>query len=302
MIWLDWLIIASVALLAAVIYKQWKERPRLADKHDSTVRGANPPVAAINDRERDRRPPEMLRGVPASRRFPTGTHAFACYRHKFEEMMKGRGDEEASFWETISALAFEVQARPPHGLEHFQGVSRLASQIASQLGLSEAEVEEIRVAGIVHDIGKTHIPDQVRLKPDVLTAEEFDIMKSHAAWGARMLEPMNEEGIEQIVLHHHERFDGKGYPDQLRGEEIPLGARIFSVADTLDAITSDRPYRPAQSVSAAREEIQRWSGRQFDPKVVQVFMSMPENIWSDLRKEIDAQIYRFAYSTAKSST
>ena len=88
----------------------------------------------------------------------------------------------------------------------------------------------------------------------------------------------------------------------LKGEEIPLGARIFSVADTLDAITSDRPYRAAQSVAAAREEIERWSGRQFDPEVVEVFLSMPENIWADLRKEIDAQIYRFAYSTAKSGT
>ncbi len=104
------------------------------------------------------------------------------------------------------------------------------------------------------------------------------------------------------MYSHQERYDGTGYPRGLKGEEIPLGSRIFSVADTLDAITSDRPYRAAQSVAAAREEIERWSGRQFDPNVVKVFLSMKEHIWADLRKEIDAQIYRFAYSTAKSGT
>jgi putative nucleotidyltransferase with HDIG domain len=272
MIWLDWLIIAAVAALAAVIYKQWKDRPRLINKLDSPVRRAGPAAAARDDRERNRRPPEALRQVPANRRFSTGTHAFACYKHKFEEMTKGRGDEEASFWETISALAFEVRATSPHGLEHFQGVSRLASQIALQLGLSDAEVEEIRVAGIVHDIGKTHVPEQLRLKPDVLTAEEFEIMKNHAVWGARMLEPLNEQGIEQIVRHHHERFDGNGYPDQLKGEEIPLGARIVSVAECFDSMVSEQAYKDSRSFEDAVAEVLRCSGTQFDPEVVAAFL------------------------------
>ena len=103
------------------------------------------------------------------------------------------------------------------------------------------------------------------------------------------------------MYSHQERYDGTGYPRGLRGEEIHLGARIFSVADTLDAITSDRPYRPAQSVEAAREEIKKWAGRQFDPTVVETFLSMPSHIWENLRKEINSQIDRFAYSaTAKS--
>ena len=95
----------------------------------------------------------------------------------------------------------------------------------------------------------------------------------------------------EIVFSHHEHYDGSGYPRGLRGEEIPLGARLVAVANTLDAITSDRPYRPAQSVAAAREEIRCWSGRQFDPEVVQSFLAMPQNIWTDLSKAIDAQSF-----------
>jgi putative nucleotidyltransferase with HDIG domain len=272
MIWLDWLIIASVAALAAVIYKQWKDRPRLVNKLDSPVRRIGPIAAALNDREGDRRLLKALREVPANRRFSTGTHAFACYKHKFEEITKGLGDEEASFWETLSALAFEVQARPPHGLEHFQGVSRLASKIASQLGLSDQEVEEIRVAGIVHDIGKSQIPEQVRLKADVLTADEFEIMKGHADWGARMLEPLNEVGIEEIVRHHHERFDGNGYPDRLKGDDIPLGARIVSVAESFDSMVSEQAYKDPRSFDDAVAEVLRCSGTQFDPEVVAAFL------------------------------
>ncbi len=99
----------------------------------------------------------------------------------------------------------------------------------------------------------------------------------------------------EIVYSHQERYDGTGYPRGLKGEEIALGARIFSVADTLDAITSDRPYRAAQSIAVARDEVERFSGRQFDPEVVRVFLDMPETIWEDLRKEINSQIYRFTY-------
>ena len=101
-----------------------------------------------------------------------------------------------------------------------------------------------------------------------------------------------------IVYSHQERFDGTGYPRGLKGNEIPLGARIFSIADTLDAIMSDRPYRPARPLSAAKKEIEVWSGRQFDPEIVKVFLEMPDNIWDDLRREIDAQIHHFpVYAT-----
>jgi HD-GYP domain-containing protein (c-di-GMP phosphodiesterase class II) len=123
-------------------------------------------------------------------------------------------------------------------------------------------------------------------------------MREHAYHGYQIVRkiPFLAEASE-IVYSHQERFDGTGYPRGLKGEEIPLGARIFSVADTFDAITSDRPYREKQSLQAARTEITKWSGRQFDPEVVRVFLEMPDKIWDDLRKDIDAQIYRVAYST-----
>ena len=149
----------------------------------------------------------------------------------------------------------------------------------------------------MHDIGKMAIPDAILRKPGALTPEERDIMREHCFRGYQMLRkiPFLSEAAE-IVYAHQEKYDGTGYPRGLKGAQIPLGARIFAVADTLDAIRSDRVYRPAQTLSAAREEIQRFSGKQFDPEVVKTFLAMPENIWDDLRKEIDAQIYRFAYS------
>ncbi|HZD93326.1 MAG TPA: HD domain-containing phosphohydrolase, partial [Candidatus Sulfotelmatobacter sp.] len=123
-----------------------------------------------------------------------------------------------------------------------------------------------------------------------------EIMREHCFRGYHMLKkiPFLFEAAE-IVYSHQERYDGTGYPRGLRGNEIPLGARIFSIADTLDAITSDRPYRAAQTIQVAREEIERFAGRQFDPEVVRVFLEMPDTIWEDLRKEINSQIYRFTY-------
>jgi HD-GYP domain-containing protein (c-di-GMP phosphodiesterase class II) len=130
-------------------------------------------------------------------------------------------------------------------------------------------------------------------------------MKEHSFLGYKVLTriPFLQEAAD-IVYAHQERYDGTGYPRKLKGKEIPLGARIFAIADTLDAIINDRPYRPKQPISAAREEIKRWSGRQFDPDVVEVFLKMPDNIWEDLRKEVDAQINHFpAYAAgAKGGT
>jgi len=140
------------------------------------------------------------------------------------------------------------------------------------------------------------IPDAILRKPGALTPEETEIMREHCFRGYQMLKkiPFLAEASE-IVYSHQERYDGTGYPRGLRGDEIPLGARIFSIADTLDAITSDRPYRAAQPISVARDEIVRYSGRQFDPEAVKIFLQMPDSIWEDLRKEINSQIYTFTY-------
>jgi putative nucleotidyltransferase with HDIG domain len=167
------------------------------------------------------------------------------------------------------------------------------------MGLTADQIRVIARGAFLHDIGKMAIPDAILNKPGALTPDEVAIMREHSYHGYQIVRkiPFLQEASE-IVYAHQERFDGTGYPRGLKGEQIPLGARMFAVADTLDAITSDRPYRPAQTLTAAREEIQRWAGRQFDPEVVKMFLSMPENIWDDLRKEINSRVYRFALTAA----
>ena len=134
------------------------------------------------------------------------------------------------------------------------------------------------------------IPDAILRKPGRLSPEEQMLMREHAQLGYQMLRkiPFLHEAAD-IVYSHQERFDGSGYPRGLKGDQIPIGARIFAVADTFDAITSDRPYRAAQSISSARREIKKHSGYQFDPEVVDTFISIPEQIWRSLRDEIDGQ-------------
>jgi HD-GYP domain-containing protein (c-di-GMP phosphodiesterase class II) len=149
--------------------------------------------------------------------------------------------------------------------------------IAQQLNLSEAELQHIEHGALLHDIGKIGVPDHILYKPGPLTPEEWEVMKQHPVIGYKMC--MKIEMLRPaapIVLHHHERWDGRGYPYGLNGAEIPLGARIFAIADTLDAMTSDRPYRKALSFAQAREEIERCAGSQFDPELVRVFLELPE--------------------------
>src|SRR6266436_9041002 len=184
---------------------------------------------------------------------------------------------------------------------HSRRVTAFTIAIARAMGLAGDQIRIIARGAFLHDIGKMAIPDDILRKPGKLTSEQTAIMREHCYKGYQIVKkiPFLLDACD-IIYSHQERFDGSGYPRGLRGTEIPLGARIFAVADTLDAMTSNRPYRAAQTLTAAREEILRYSGRQFDPDVVKTFLAMPENIWDDLRKEIDAQIYRFAYSaTAK---
>lgn len=219
--------------------------------------------------DRDQELLEAYLGVAVKRMFSTGNEAFSLYRHKFKQMKP--------LWDTITALAFAVEAKDPYMKNHFQTVSKLSAQIAIQAGLSEAEIDNIRLAGIVHDIGKIQVPDPVRFKPGLLTAEEYEIMKSHAAWGAKILEPLKEIPIERIVRYHHEAFDGQGYPEGLKGEQIPIGARIITVADAFDAIVSERAYRKARTVEAALAELRRCRGTQFDPLAVDALVRLIES-------------------------
>ena len=174
--------------------------------------------------------------------------------------------------QTITALALVFEASDPSAGGHSKAVSWLAAQVAIQAGLSQAEIEEIRLAGLVHDNGKLHVPKEVLKKPALLTAEEYEVMKTHAAWGAKMLEPLKVTSIERIVRHHHERYDGRGYPDGLAGDSIPLGARTVAVAECFQDMVSDHPYKSARTFEDALDELRRCSGTQFDPKVVMAFL------------------------------
>jgi putative nucleotidyltransferase with HDIG domain len=198
---------------------------------------------------------------------------------------------------TLEALGDALDMKDSETEGHSRRVTAYTIVIARAMGLPPEQIPTIARGAFLHDIGKLAIPDAILCKPSKLTTEEMAIMKEHCFKGYQIVKkiPFLVEACE-IVYSHQERYDGTGYPRGLKGEEIPLGARIFSVADTLDAMTVDRVYRPRQSYQAAREEIMRWSGRQFDPDVVKAFIEIPEDIWEHLRKDIDSQISRIAYS------
>ncbi len=147
----------------------------------------------------------------------------------------------------------------------------LAARIARRLGIDEPQVELTRLAGSLHDLGKLAIPEEILRKPGALNESERLVLQRHPQIGYRMLESLGVEPIAEWVLHHHERWDGSGYPDRLRGEEIPLGARIILVADAFDAMTSERVYREPLSHHDAVAELERCAGTQFDPLVVEAF-------------------------------
>ena len=169
---------------------------------------------------------------------------------------------------------------------HSQRVTRYSLEIAKALHCNEEELKYIALGAFLHDFGKIGIPDAILLKPGKLTAEETEIMRQHVNIGYDMVKGISFlSGAAEILLAHQEYYDGTGYPRGLKGGQIPLGARIFSVADTLDAMTSDRPYRAALSFQAAREEIVRCSGSQFDPDVVQAFLGISEQAWQRIRAD-----------------
>jgi putative nucleotidyltransferase with HDIG domain len=216
-----------------------------------------------------------------------------------EQLRKANSELVRSYDITLEALGGALDLKDAETEGHSRRVTAFTIAIAKAMGLSRDQIEVIARGAFLHDIGKMAIPDQILRKPSKLEPEEIAVMREHCYHGYQILKriPFLAEAAE-IVYSHQEKYDGTGYPRGLKGEQIPLGARMFSVADTLDAITSDRPYRAAQSVAAASKEIQRCSGTQFDPEVVKTFLAMPEHIWEDLRKEIDLQIYRFSSSIA----
>jgi putative nucleotidyltransferase with HDIG domain len=191
---------------------------------------------------------------------------------------------EKSYDITLEALGDALDLKTAETEGHSRRVTVYTIAIARKMGLSKEEISVIARGAFLHDIGKMAIPDGILLKSGKLTDDEMAIMREHCYRGYKIISriPFLAEAAE-IVYSHHEHYDGLGYPRGLRGGEIPLGARLVAVANTLDAIISDLPYRPAQTVEAALKEIELWSGRQFDPQIVTAFLEMPDNIWKDLR-------------------
>jgi putative nucleotidyltransferase with HDIG domain len=182
------------------------------------------------------------------------------------------------FVDSIYALATALDERDPYTKNHSDKVTQYAMTIAFLLGLPLEEQREIKTAGMLHDIGKIGIPDAILLKPGGLTREEFDVIRSHPVRGARIIHNIETlRGIIPIVEHHHERWDGRGYAGGLAGKDIPLGARILAIADSYDAMTSDRTYRQKMPHEQALAELRRCAGSQFDPELVKVFIAAFQN-------------------------
>jgi len=193
---------------------------------------------------------------------------------------------------TIEALAAAVEARDPYTHGHTQRVREYAMEIARTMGVDESGIQALRRAAILHDIGKIGIEDHILRKQSRLDPDEEMKMQRHAIIGVDMLKGIDFlEPVLPIVRHHHERYDGNGYPDQLRAEEIPLGARILAVADALDAMTSDRPYREAHSFDFAKTEILKGSGTHFDPEVVTAFIKTQRAIETLLLADLEPEAH-----------
>jgi len=189
-----------------------------------------------------------------------------------------------SYVATVRALTSAVEARDAYTAKHTERVAAYGLELTRLIDPEMAANPQIEFGFLLHDIGKVAIPDGVLHKATHLSDAEKSLMRRHPVIGFEIVHGTEFlEDAAQIVRHHHERWDGTGYPDRLAGEEIPLAARVFSVADTLDALTTDRPYRPASSWDDARAEIRRFSGSQFDPTVVDAFEQIPDEQFARLR-------------------
>ena len=196
---------------------------------------------------------------------------------------------QAAYLETVTALASALESKDTHTRAHSQRVERYAMALAREIDSDLDDDQSMPYGFLLHDVGKIGIPDSILQKPGPLTPPERRRMQTHTVLGEQMLAGvafLQGEGL-RVVRSHHERWDGRGYPDALRGEKIPIGARVFAVADALDAMTSNRPYRRALRWSFARAEIIAQSGRQFDPTVVDAFVEVEDEL-REIRREVAA--------------
>lgn len=198
---------------------------------------------------------------------------------------------EFTYDNTLAALSGALDLRDNETEGHARRVTQYSVRIAREMGFAGTDLVNIERGALMHDLGKIGVPDSILLKPSKLTDEEWEVMKTHPQLGYQMIRNISFlADAAPVVLHHHERYDGEGYPGRLRGEDIPVGARIFAVADTFDAMTSDRPYRKALPFEVAREELRNCAGSQFDPEVVAAFCKVTEAEWQAIRAAVEEQL------------
>ncbi|MBU6430337.1 MAG: HD domain-containing protein, partial [Cyanobacteria bacterium REEB65] len=194
-----------------------------------------------------------------------------------EDLRREREQAQGAFMDTIRALSEAVDTKDRYTGGHIRHVQALVRALGRQLGLDRRQIRDAEMTAIMHDVGKIGIPDAVLQKPGPLDDDEWRIMRTHPILGARILMAGNLHGLALGIRHHHERWDGKGYPDGVKGGDIPLSARIVSVVDAWGAMTTDRVYRKSIGVRRALDELQRGAGTQFDPDVVNAFVLMMES-------------------------
>ena len=200
-----------------------------------------------------------------------------------------REDHERNLVDTITAFVNAIESKDPYLKGHSARVALYATEIARTMGLDEETTQVVNRGAMLHDLGKLSIMDTILRKPERLTEDEFTLIKAHPVVGERILKPLRFLAREACaVRHHHERFDGSGYPDGLSGEDIPLAARIVTVADVFDAVTSNRPYRTALPVEAARQEIVRGRGTHFDPQAADAFLAIPVERLMEITRHDDS--------------
>jgi response regulator RpfG family c-di-GMP phosphodiesterase len=210
------------------------------------------------------------------------------YQNQLEALLDDIGDQlrqseaelERTYDMTVAALGAALDLRDPETEEHCRRVSANSVLLGSSLGMSGVVLRTLKWGSYLHDIGKIGIPEHILGKPSSLTKEEMAVVRTHPTLGYRMISAIGFlAAAAEVVLYHHEKYDGSGYPEGLRGDSIPLGARIFALVDTMDAMMFDRPYRKALPYSAVIEEITSLAGRHFDPQLVEHFAGIPQDAW-----------------------
>jgi HD-GYP domain-containing protein (c-di-GMP phosphodiesterase class II) len=211
----------------------------------------------------------------------------ADLREVFKQERARAQELRRSYIATVRALSNAVEARDAYTGKHAERVAAYGMELARRCGLAVERSPQIEFGFLLHDVGKVAVPDAILFKSASLTEEEYSLVRRHPVIGSEILRDIDFLGEGKLVVrHHHERWDGQGYPDGLSGDAIPLAARVFAVADALDALTTDRPYRPASSFADARREVLRGAGTQFDPVVIAAYRQTPDHTFEALRDSL----------------